>query len=121
MEIFFYAWKIVLMILMTSKKFFRIQLLSLSKYNYIFFRFAVIATTIYVLYFIFKGLFNGLSITSIQEAMLGGNEWKKDSQRLVWTDTTSNNELLGEIDANLTITLSPMQIRTFILTLISEN
>jgi len=86
-----------------------------------FLKFAVIVTTINVLYFIFKGLFNGLSITSIQEAMLGGNEWKKDSQRLVWTDTTSNNKLLDEIDANLTITLSPMQIRTFILTLISKS
>lgn len=57
--------------------------------------------------------------------MLGGNEWKKDSKRLVWTDTyqesTINNELVDDIEANLTIILKPRQIRTFILTLISEN
>ena len=76
-----------------------------------------------------KGLFNGFSIESIQETTLGGNEWEKDSKRLVWKshndyyydNESLNHKSLKTIEANLSVTLNPKQIRTFVITLTTEN
>lgn len=65
----------------------------------------------------------------MEEAMLGGNEWKKDSKRLVWNTedhvTSKRSEKQFdknmEISADWTVTLQPMQIRTFVISLKSEK
>jgi len=66
----------------------------------------------------------------MEETMLGGNEWKKDSKRLDW-NTEDNSTLKRsdekqfdknmEISADWTVTLQPMQIRTFVISLKSEK
>ena len=66
-----------------------------------------------------QSLFNGFSITSAEETILGGNQFKKDSKRLVWRDS-SGTEQQNLSTANTVVdienvTLQPMQIRTFIL------
>ncbi len=57
--------------------------------------------------------------------MLGGNEWKKDSKRMIWAashqDSTNFKLLLDDTEAHLTIILNPMQIRTFIVSLVPEE
>jgi len=69
-----------------------------------------------------KDLFSDFSIESMQETMLGTNEWKEDSQRLVWEgnhdDQSANNET---IQADLFVTLNQQQIRTFIISVLAEN
>lgn len=68
-----------------------------------------------------QSLFNGFSITSTEETILGGNQFKKDSKRLVWTDDsneTPQQKLSRATTAAVDIenvTLHPMQIRTFII------
>ncbi len=65
----------------------------------------------------------------MEETMLGGNEWKKDSNRLVWktedhaTSKRSDEQVDKniEISADWTVTLQPMQIRTFVISLKSEK
>jgi lysosomal alpha-mannosidase len=55
--------------------------------------------------------------------MLGGNQFKKDSNRLVWNAASTRNEIVGQekwderaiIPA---VQLKPMEIRTFIITLV---
>jgi len=69
-----------------------------------------------------KDLFRDFSIESMQETMLGTNEWKEDSQRLVWgdhhDDRPANNET---VQADLFVTLNQQQIRTFIISVLAEN
>lgn len=66
-----------------------------------------------------QSLFNGFSITSAEETMLGGNQFKKDSKRLVWKEsnkTQEKNLISPNSDVDIeNVTLNPMQIRTFIL------
>jgi len=51
----------------------------------------------------------------VEEAMLGGNEWKKDSQRLIWKEHSKRSD--GNlVEAGWIVMLIPMQIRTFVLT-----
>lgn len=62
---------------------------------------------------------------------MGGNEWEKDSKRLVWRDhrqndhnydnESANRKSLKTIEANLSVWLNPKQIRTFIITLVPET
>ena len=66
-------------------------------------------------------MFNGFTITSAEETMLGGNQFKKDSKRLLWTNDPNETQQQHNLStANTTVdienvTLQPMQIRTFIL------
>jgi len=66
-------------------------------------------------------LFNDFSIKSAEETMLGGNQLKKESKRLVWTESNGpqkQNILVKNADVDIAnILLHPMQIRTFILKL----
>lgn len=67
----------------------------------------------------FNQLINGFTITSIEETMLGGNQFKKDSERLVWKESSEAHgkpihEKSSVVDIE-NIMLHPMQIRTFIL------
>lgn len=69
---------------------------------------------------IFKDLFPGFTITSAEETLLGGNQFKKDSHRLVWN--TSGNEGNGQARSKFPdIELKPMEIRTFTLNLVRNN
>jgi len=57
--------------------------------------------------------------------MLGGNEWKKDSKRLVWRDHDDNQSINSQafktIENDLSVTLKLKEIRTFIITLLPQN
>lgn len=54
--------------------------------------------------------------------MLGGNQFKKDSNRLVWNVASTTNEVgtqqLRDERAIPAVKLQPMEIRTFIITLV---
>ena len=59
--------------------------------------------------------------------MLGGNQFKKDSSRLVWNVASTKNEDeaqrgLDENDSRAipAVTLQPMEIRSFIVTLVQN-
>jgi len=61
-------------------------------------------------------------VTSIEETLLGGNQLKKDSKRLIWKESneTQKQERLSisETINNLEkIVLYPMQIRSFTLSI----
>ncbi|KAK7789693.1 hypothetical protein R5R35_011514 [Gryllus longicercus] len=70
-----------------------------------------------------KNLFAPFEIVSARETMLGANEWKKDSSRLQWK--TESNSIdrhedthqgsLNHAEDILSVTLEPMQIRTFVV------
>ena len=71
-----------------------------------------------------QSLFNGFQITSAEETMLGGNQFKKDSKRLVWKELNhTQDKNLSETNAGHKVVdienviLYPMQIRTFILSI----
>lgn len=71
-----------------------------------------------------QGLFPGFDITKMEEAMLGGNQYSKDSKRLVWTAVEAKNENVqtgkyaGAIHPRvLDVVLQPMEIRTFVINL----
>jgi hypothetical protein len=75
---------------------------------------------------LFQDLFKPFSIMWAQETTLGGNEWLSESHRFEWqsesndVDSTLEEDvhspLISEKDEDaLTITLVPMQIRTFIV------
>ena len=69
-------------------------------------------------------MFPGFYITSAEETMLGGNQLKKDSNRLVWSVASSeNNKVPNEPTeqknkAVPAVVLQPMQIRSYIITLV---
>lgn len=73
----------------------------------------------------FQDLFKPFSIASARETTLGGNQWLSESQRFEWAsesndiDSTFEDEELPLSSENnedeLSITLVPMQIRTFII------
>ncbi|PSN50451.1 Lysosomal alpha-mannosidase [Blattella germanica] len=75
-----------------------------------------------------SNLFVPFSIVSARETTLGANQWLNETQRLKWT--TESNEIDSDFTSEekenhfsssaeeadpLTITLSPMQIRTFVI------
>jgi len=74
---------------------------------------------------LFQDLFKPFSIVSARETTLGGNQWLSESHRFEWEsesndiDFTFEDEdlpLSSENDEDaLSITLVPMQIRTFII------
>jgi len=51
--------------------------------------------------------------------MLGGNQWKEDSDRLIWSlqkdENQSNNKAIIPV-----VELNPMEIRTFVITVAPE-
>jgi hypothetical protein len=73
---------------------------------------------------LFQDLFKPFSIVLARETTLGGNQWLSESHRFKWQsesndiDSTLEDDVYSpsssEEDA-LTITLGPMQIRTFII------
>jgi len=73
----------------------------------------------------FQDLFKPFSIVSARETTLGGNQWLSESHRFEWEsesndiDSTWDDEELplpSENDEDaLSITLVPMQIRTFVI------
>lgn len=72
-----------------------------------------------------KGLFPGFTVSSMNETTLGGNQWIEDSNRLVWNkagqkmvgDEEMDNRSDHEPAAASAVSLQPMQIRTYIVTL----
>jgi len=69
-----------------------------------------------------QSLFPGFVITDAKETMLGGNQWKVDSNRLVWNNTQRDNKEYSNrgIRLPIIVELKPMEIRTFVLTLSRE-
>ncbi len=58
----------------------------------------------------------------MEETLLGGNQLKKDSKRLIWKESgdTKQQEIFSKSDTSIDIEkvlLNPMQIRSFILSL----
>jgi len=66
-----------------------------------------------------KGLFSGFEIVSVEEYSLGGNQPLSEAKRLQWNikGHTTNGDMssfVTPVDTmSLTVTLDPMQIRTF--------
>lgn len=61
-----------------------------------------------------EGLFTQFSITSLQETALAGNIPLNKKNRLHWPGSANEEQELPNTVSNLTITLVPMQIRTFL-------
>lgn len=59
--------------------------------------------------------------------MLGGNQFKSDSNRLTWNVASTSNDFVNqrsgrrESKANFAVELKPMEIRSFIITLTLKN
>ena len=71
---------------------------------------------------IFKDLFPGFAIISAEETVLGGNQLKKDSQRLVWYSSDKQKAIGRSSHSEFPdVELQPMEIRTFILNLVRDN
>lgn len=69
---------------------------------------------------LFKGLFLDFNVDSAEETVLGGNQFKSNSRRLIWKAMQMNEENVDEkINqqplAVSDVELKPMEIRTFIL------
>lgn len=75
---------------------------------------------------LFQDLFKPFSIVLARETTLGGNQWLSESHRFKWQSESNDiNSTLEDDDDSplsseedkdaLTITLGPMQIRTFII------
>ena len=67
-------------------------------------------------------MFPGYNIDSAEETVLGGNQFKSDSNRLLWKSSGNKNgldknNLYEEPLAIPAIQLNPMEIRTFIIRL----
>ena len=67
-------------------------------------------------------MFNGFTVTSLEETLLDGNQLKRDSQRMVWKELNNATEesiSSSGFDEPVTdlekVLLKPMQIRSFIL------
>ena len=62
-------------------------------------------------------------MTSIEETLLGGNQLKKDSKRLIWKESNEIKKQAERLSKSETVTnlenivLNPMQIRSFILSI----
>lgn len=63
-------------------------------------------------------------MTTLEETMLGGNQWKQDSNRLMWNKANEiiQNQLSRDGSTDIpdatvdSIQLIPMQIRSFVMT-----
>jgi hypothetical protein len=74
---------------------------------------------------LFQDLFKPFSIVWARETTLGGNQWLSESYRFEWQSESNDvdsaleedvdSPLSGKDENALTITLVPMQIRTFII------
>jgi lysosomal alpha-mannosidase len=70
-----------------------------------------------------QGLFPGFTIVNLQETTLGGNQFKRDFNRLSWNvsgikNFDNQNDVLNEESVSYSaIQFMPMEIRTFILEL----
>ena len=63
-----------------------------------------------------QDLLDDYTITSAEETMLGANQWALDSDRLVWDQSLSSSSVKQQKDETV-ITLDPMDIRTFVITI----
>ncbi|XP_001603702.3 lysosomal alpha-mannosidase isoform X1 [Nasonia vitripennis] len=74
-----------------------------------------------------KEVFSGFTVQSVQETILGANQWMEDLQRLKWQPETNkvgdsedsssdDSSLLSGVDST-SITIRPMEIRTFVVKL----
>nr|CAD7458127.1 unnamed protein product [Timema tahoe] len=63
-----------------------------------------------------QNLLSPLTVNSLRETTLDGNQWLSDTVRLAWTstDTRQRSEVSHDIQ-DFSVTLSPMQIRTFVV------
>nr|CAH0110923.1 unnamed protein product [Daphnia galeata] len=69
-----------------------------------------------------KDLFLGFAIISAEETVLGGNQLKKESQRLVWYSSDKQKSIGRSSHSEFPdVELQPMEIRTFILNLVRDN
>jgi len=72
-----------------------------------------------------QGLFLGFTIVNLEETLLGGNQYKGDSNRLSWNVNSMDNSAkdcvidsgFEEEIAYSAIQLKPMEIRTFMMEL----
>lgn len=65
-----------------------------------------------------KGLFTPFEITGIQETVLGGNQWLKHNDRLEFGVEGVKGKRAVIVEAfndDFKVSLSPMQIRTFVI------
>jgi len=68
-------------------------------------------------------MFNGFTVTSLEETLLDGNQLKRDSERMVWKELNATEENISSSGFDEPVTdlekvlLKPMQIRSFILNL----
>ena len=75
-----------------------------------------------------KDLLADYTITSAEETTLGANQWLSDSQRLSWNTDSSIAQKRGQRKAKLvtrkggtiSVTLSPMDIKTFVITMVPK-
>lgn len=69
-------------------------------------------------------MLDGFEVTTLEETMLGGNQWKQDSNRLMWNKANEiiQNQLSRDGSTDIpdatvdSIQLIPMQIRSFVMT-----
>ncbi|XP_032794592.1 lysosomal alpha-mannosidase [Daphnia magna] len=66
-------------------------------------------------------LFPGFVIMSAEETILGGNQFRKDSQRLIWNSTDRQHNNSKRLTKFPDVELQPMEIRTFIFNLVRDN
>ena len=73
-----------------------------------------------------QGLFPGFTIVNLEETLLGGNQYKSDSNRFSWNVSSMDNSAkdcviddggFEEEIAYSAIQLKPMEIRTFMMEL----
>lgn len=65
-------------------------------------------------------MFLGFVVTSAQETMLGGNQWKDDSDRLIWSSQENEKQDKNKAIELPAVELNPMEIRTFVIILARE-
>lgn len=58
---------------------------------------------------------------SAEETILGGNQFRKDSQRLIWNSTDRQHNNSKRLTKFPDVELQPMEIRTFIFNLVRDN
>jgi lysosomal alpha-mannosidase len=65
----------------------------------------------------FQDLFTLFSITELKETTLGANMLLEENVRLSWPGSSTTDDQAEKRDVDdLTVTLQPMQIRTFLAT-----
>lgn len=68
-----------------------------------------------------KSMFSAFDIISAKETSLGANQWVEQVKRMTWPiesneiNHTNNDDLSKEHNDVLSITLKPMEIRTYII------